>query len=68
MIRYAALSSSGKRYRSDSRDDVDRWCAERVKAGEECEVYARKGPTQIAGLGSAPVLVGLWRPIEAAGD
>jgi hypothetical protein len=61
MIRYAALSSSGKRYKSDSRDDVDRWCAERVKAGEECEVYARK--TAHGGITrGTPERVGIWLP------
>lgn len=33
MIRYAAISSSGKRFKSDSRDEVDSWCADRVREG-----------------------------------
>ena len=61
MIRYAAISISGKRYRSDDRSDVDRWCSELVKAGEECEVYCRRAD-------DAPYRCGMWRPIEAAGD
>ena len=65
MIRYAAISTSGKRYRSDDRSDIDRWCSELVKAGEECEVYAQDCRS---GGGKIPYRCGIWRPIEAAGD
>lgn len=66
MIRYAAISTSGHRFRSDSRHDVDCWCAEQVKAGEACEVYIRADQDAMGRPHGGIELIGRWEPIVDA--
>ena len=60
MIRFAAISSTGKRGRASTRHEIDKWAAEHAKAGESVEVFAREPITSGEG---APILVGRWEPV-----
>lgn len=57
MTRYAATTDDGQRARAATREEIDRWAAEKCREGRDVEVWATRG---VSGSQSVPVLAGRW--------